>query len=54
MILQLNYAANPNLPDPLRGGLMFAGLNGNPVRAANLYVNTWQPRFGLAYSAIRN
>ena len=27
---QVNYAANPNLPDPLRGGLLFAGLNGAP------------------------
>jgi hypothetical protein len=46
----LNYAASPNLPDPLRGGLLFAGLNGTPARAANLYMDTWQPRVGVAYS----
>jgi hypothetical protein len=46
----LNYAQNPNLPDPLRGGMLFAGVNGVSAQAADLYLNTWQPRFGAAYS----
>jgi hypothetical protein len=46
----VNYAQNPNLPDPLRGGMLFAGVNGVSSRAANLDVDTWQPRVGLAYS----
>ena len=46
----LNYAASPNLPNPLRGGLQFAGIGGVPTRAANLYTDTWQPRVGAAYS----
>ncbi len=51
---QVNHAASPNLPNPLRGGLLFAGLNGQPVRAANIDLNTWQPRIGAAYSLTHN
>ena len=35
---------------PLRGGLQFAGVGGNPANSGNLYQNTWQPRIGFAYS----
>ena len=46
----INYAATPGLQAPIRGGLLFAGANGVPSQAANLYIDTWQPRVGLAYS----
>jgi hypothetical protein len=47
---QVDYKANPNLPNPLRGGLLFAGVNGAPTNASNGYYNTWQPRVGAAYT----
>ncbi len=47
---QVSHTASPDLPNPLRGGLLFAGVNGQPALAANLYKNTWQPRVGAAYS----
>jgi hypothetical protein len=40
--------ANPELAN-LKGGLMFAGVNGVDTNAANFYRNTWQPRAGFAY-----
>jgi hypothetical protein len=46
----VNYAASPGLQAPIRGGLLFAGLNGAPTRASDLYLDTWQPRIGVAYS----
>ncbi len=39
---------------PIRGGLQFAGANGLPRTAADPYLNTGQPRFGLAWSPRRN
>jgi hypothetical protein len=33
----------------LRGGLLFAGVNGQPRGAFNSTLNTWQPRVGVAY-----
>jgi hypothetical protein len=39
----------PYLP-ALRGGMQFAGVNGVPRRAADLYPHTYQPRIGVAYS----
>ncbi|MCX6633956.1 MAG: TonB-dependent receptor, partial [Acidobacteria bacterium] len=33
----------------LTGGLLFAGVNGQPRRATNMYWGALQPRFGLAY-----
>jgi hypothetical protein len=37
---------------PLRGGVLFAGANGLPRNAADLYLNTIQPRFGMAWSPV--
>ena len=36
------------------GGLLFAGVNGQPRRAANLYPKTFQPRVGFAFTLARN
>jgi hypothetical protein len=33
----------------LHGGLLFAGLNGQPRQAFTIDKNNWQPRFGAAY-----
>jgi hypothetical protein len=46
---QINRAQFPELP-PLRGGMQFAGVNGVPRRAADVYPHTYQPRIGVAYS----
>ena len=46
----MDHAAVPELPTPLRGGIRFAGVNGEPRTAADGYYKTWQPRIGLAYS----
>lgn len=40
--------AFPGTPT-LRGGLLFAGVNGNPRTAADLYKGAIQPRIGFAY-----
>jgi hypothetical protein len=34
---------------PLRGGVLFAGVNGNPRMGGNLDKNNFGPRFGFAY-----
>jgi hypothetical protein len=44
----VNRTAFPALPQ-LRGGLLFAGVGGQPRTAADLYKRAFQPRFGLAY-----
>jgi hypothetical protein len=36
----------------LRGGLLFAGVGGQPRRAFNLDRDNWQPRFGVAYKVL--
>lgn len=38
----------------LRGGLLFAGLNGQPRGAFDADRNNWQPRFGLAYQLLNS
>jgi hypothetical protein len=50
----VNHAKSPDLPNPLRGGMRFAGVDGAPTRSADVYYNTWQPRFGAAYSLSPN
>lgn len=42
----------PELPT-LYGGLRFAGVDGAPRRATDLYWRTWQPRVGAAYALTR-
>ncbi len=44
----VNHAQFPDLP-VLRGSLLFAGVNGAPRNAADLYKKAIQPRFGFAY-----
>ncbi len=44
----VNRAVSPTLPQ-LRGGLLFAGVGGQPRAAADLYKRALQPRFGMAY-----
>ena len=39
----------PRPPQSLRGGPLFAGVNGNPRRAYNFDFSNIQPRIGLAY-----
>jgi hypothetical protein len=51
---QVNHAASPEMVNPLSGGLLFAGVNGEPARAANGYYDTWQPRVGVAYAPTAN
>jgi hypothetical protein len=46
----VDHSQSPELPSPLRGGLRFVAVNGAPRTAAGIYLNTWQPRIGLAYS----
>ena len=46
----VDHAAVPELPTKMRGGIRFAGVNGEPRAAADGYYKTWQPRIGLAYS----
>jgi hypothetical protein len=52
-----SYGFNYNAPSPvqvpglsLRGGLMFAGVDGNPRREGKVDANNFGPRFGFAYS----
>lgn len=44
----INRTLFPGTP-PVRGGLQFAGVNGNPSTAADLYQKAIQPRIGFAY-----
>lgn len=46
-------AATAGIPD-LRGGLVFAGVDGNPRRQQVVDTNNISPRVGLAYSLDRN
>jgi hypothetical protein len=52
-----SYGFDPNAPSPLkvpgldlRGGILFAGVNGNPRGQGNLDTNNFAPRFGFAWS----
>ncbi len=55
---RLNYAFDPNVTTSvqgpngnvqLRGGMTFAGVNGNPAGTAHTDWNNFQPRVGMAY-----
>jgi hypothetical protein len=46
----IDHSKYPYLSYPIRGGLQFVGVNGLPRNATDLYLNTLQPRFGLAWS----
>lgn len=48
----IDRKAFPDFPT-IRGGLLFAGENGLPRTAADLYKKTWQPRVGAAYAITR-
>jgi hypothetical protein len=50
----IDHTKFPYLNYPLRGGLRFAGVDDQPRTAADPYLNTIQPRFGLAWSPRRN
>jgi hypothetical protein len=45
----IDHSKYSYLSYPLRGGLLFAGQNGLPRNAADIYVKTVQPRFGVAW-----
>jgi hypothetical protein len=49
-----DHSTFPYLSYPIRGGLQFAGVNGQPRAASDPYYKTFQPRFGLAWSPRRN
>jgi len=54
-----NWAANPTFELPpdqfkVRGGLLFAGVNGQPRELWKRDKNNFMPRVGLAYSLARN
>ncbi len=46
---QVDYSKFPNLPNPVTGGVLFAGKTG-PRAPYDSYLNSWQPRFGFAYA----
>jgi hypothetical protein len=48
----IDHAKFSYLNYPLRGGLLFAGANGLPRDAADLYFKTVQPRWGMAWAPI--
>jgi len=48
----IDRSAFPDFPT-MRGGLRFAGVNGQPREAADLYMKTYQPRAGFAYALTR-
>jgi hypothetical protein len=50
----VDHTKSPDLPNPLRGGMLFAGVNGERLTAAQPYYNTWQPRIGMAFALTRN
>jgi hypothetical protein len=45
LIDRTKYASLPEL----KGGMLFAGVNGVPRRAADVFMKTFQPRVGVAY-----
>jgi len=47
---QINHTTSPDLPNPLHGGLLFAGVGGVPSRAGIVDKATYQPRVGAAYT----
>lgn len=50
----IDHAKYPEIPNPLRGGLLFANVNGVDRNAANLYWKTFAPRIGAAYLLTKN
>jgi hypothetical protein len=46
----IDHEKFPYVTNPIRGGLRFAGTDGMPRAAADPYLNTFQPRIGLAYA----
>jgi hypothetical protein len=48
----IDHTKFPYINFPLRGGLLFAGVNGLPHDAADPYYKTIQPRFGMAWSPV--
>lgn len=49
---QVDRTKFPNLPDPLKGGMQFAGVNGIPRGPYNNYYDQWQPRFGFSWQML--
>jgi hypothetical protein len=47
---QINYSQYPNLPNPLTGGLLFAGVGGSPSAPFDVQWHDWQPRFGISWA----
>jgi hypothetical protein len=48
----IDHSKYPYLNFPIRGGLLFAGMNGLPRTATDAYLRTFQPRIGVAYSPV--
>jgi hypothetical protein len=51
---QINFANAPGMQNPLLGGLLFAGVNGAPVEPFKVQWNSWQPRVGFSWAALRD
>jgi hypothetical protein len=49
----IDHTKAPYFNYPIRGGLLFAGQNGLPAAATDSYLNTFQGRFGIAWSVSR-
>jgi len=53
---QITFPANntlPNgatMPNPILGGITFAGVNGSPDRPYKNYLDHWQPKIGIAWA----
>ena len=47
---QIDHSKYPMLPNPLRGGLIFAGKGGVSRSPYNTYLDQFQPRFGFAWA----
>jgi hypothetical protein len=46
----IDHNAYPYLPNPLRGGLLFAGKDGVSSSPFNRHLDQWQPRLGFAWA----
>jgi hypothetical protein len=49
----IDHSKVPEMINPIVGGMRFAGVDGVGTSAADIYLNTWQPRLGAAFTLTR-